>query len=106
MHCHSQRCQDHGRTRPRNWGLRPPDRFISQECLTLADTVLESEHGLRNTVEERVGLIDSLQSSEMPDDAWDEEEALDWLNTHATTDDVHFVLCDGDLLLVDSEFEV
>lgn len=49
-------------------------------------------------------IYDSLLG-EMPDDAWDENEALDLLNELACDESVFFEFSDGDLVLSEQESE-
>ena len=47
----------------------------------------------------------SLTCKEPPDDCRDEDEAIELLNECACAPSVHFVMRDGDLILVDSDVE-
>lgn len=60
---------------------------------------------LKDLVEETGGsedLVNSLQGA-MPDDAWDEYEALDWLNEHAASEGCAWEFNCGDLIYTDDE---
>jgi len=48
-------------------------------------------------------IVESLRG-DMPDDAWDEDEGLEWLNS-ACYDDTCFAFVDGDLVLLGPESE-
>lgn len=49
-------------------------------------------------------VLASLEYPEMPDDAWDEIAAIDWINTHAC-EDCHFLMEAGDLILFPDPME-
>jgi hypothetical protein len=78
--CHADGAQGHQHVREILGALLGTS--LSPEELTLAEPLVESLRG------------------EMPDDCWDEHEALETLNQVCCDDSCHFMLSQGDLLLV------
>ena len=73
--------------------------FGHQHCREKLAEILGS-FGNESTEDIRKSLLEP-----MPDDAWDESDALDWINENLCEDGVQFVFCYGDLLLVGEDFE-
>ena len=86
-------------------------KFSTQDLGCYGDGTLGHDH-IRSRLAELVESVDGGMRSEsamevmasldgtMPDDAWDEDEAIEFLNS-ATEDGAQWILDGGDLLLVE-----
>lgn len=73
----------------------------------LRTALLTAHKSMRCSIELNAQIGDVAESllGEMPDDAWDEQDALDILNCEACEDGVLFVLEGGDLLLTTMDID-